>query len=307
MEKRLSWIVIIIWISMCKTSAQWDSLPVKTKLVYSFSRGEQLKNINKEGESIEDVNRIFFKKIISISIDTVIYLKTGNRKLIFFLRCLDDIVFNEVSQIYTGIIKPDDHDKMHNIYGNPIVSKEDFKITSQQITTVYQFDSGIYFLTLPANFQKKIQEEADLVKKMDDALLKSVNDPNHYKYFTNGFIHLKNKNYPLRMVVLLKKRLTNTRIINEDPNNAFDYHYEFNAERLPFEEDSVKLVKKNSLINNADKYVVRSNKYEPFKTFYLSSKYGIVHSYSYAYDSKAGIRYVNILDLIRVIYPKKIK
>jgi hypothetical protein len=295
--KQKSVLFIIFIVLAANIKAQWDSLPVKTKLIYSFARGHVITNY---GGTKEDKSKIYFKKSVAVTIDTILYLVGQNRKLFVLSKCLNDIVLNENFKIYNGNIKrPDDYEKIYNITGQLIVNDSGTSDASKQITAIYKYKRAIYFLTLPKDFYYSLN--STVIGQLDKALLKSISDSTEYGiYETDVFVTANKNNFPLKKIILLNNNS------DQYSDETFQFHIESNSQRLPFEQDVKNLSLNNKYMNEADKYVYRTNKGEPLKTLYLSPKYGIVHSYSYAnnFNKEHPIEYINILDLIGVEMPK---
>lgn len=297
--KQKFWLFTFLMLFSLSAISQWDSLPVKTKMIYSFSRGKVIGN----NDQYQDVDSLYYTKPIVITIDSVLNLVGQNRKLIILSECLDNLVLNINSPIYNKVIKhlPEDYDNIDNILGNPNLNNNpNFISSSSQITAVYQFYKAIYFLTLPRDFLNQIRRNSLLTKEIDKKLAETTDDTTN-KYASDVFISVNNMTFPLHMI-LLNKRIKDDGLKDGDNSDYnFMFHYEDSEQGSPFEENTNKLKQQRLFMNDAEEYV--TNKGEPSKTIYLSPKYGIVRSYSSALDSRKRIRYVNILNLTKVELP----
>lgn len=294
---KLKLVLFITFIlGLVELNAQFDSLKSKTKLVYNFSRQQVLTN---HSGSTSDFNKILYTKKIDISVDTIFYLTGKSRKLIVLSRCLNDIVLNENNFIFNKIIKrPQDFIRMDSIIGIPIIDEKDVKYSSRQITAIYQFDHAVYFITLPDNFFKEVKQNLKLISEMDKSLLDARSDIAYYGNFvTDIFIYWNKQTIPMKSIILLNKfNNTTNNAIDDDDDTEFTYQYEKKSSGFKLGEDTKKIILNNIYINNSDKYIHKSSKNELLKTIYISKSFGIIHAYSYSFDSEKRIRYVNVLD-----------
>jgi len=263
-----------------KVYAQFDSIPVKSNLIYFFTRSKQKSNDKGETKQL-------YKKIdtVEMTLDTVIQLSGVERKLIVFSRCLNMFLLNETFPILKDSVFDDQ--MISNIMGVPYIDG-DRDCSIDQISIVYQIKNVSYLLTAPKNFFKKYLRNSNFIKEIDKKLIKSAIDESSSIDIYNSFVYIyfNGLSMPLHKFVIFKGGM-------ESLHHSFgenDYLFEFlRFEKTISSQDSSKL----------DEYVSYIKKMKIHDIIFSNYK-GIVKSESLAWDKSKQVTYKNVFEFHKI-------